>query len=502
MPPGIKTDDTASAAAPGWSDGSNVRFRLGRAQVIGGWERVTLSTIPGICRTVFAWTDNNAQQHLGLGQHNKLHVWKSGTLADITPTSGFTAGAIDGAGSAGYGTGTYGVGDYGEDSASDYFPLTWSLAAWGQKLLGSPRNQTLFEWSNNTASPAVAIANAPDNITHMLVSPQFQVFALGCNEETSGDFNPMCIRHSAARDNTAWTTSLASNGTHREYILPGGGRIVAGRVIGKYLLVWTNWGLFLGTYVGQVTKIWEFSRISDRCGLIGPNAAAVLNGVAYWISPDRQFWRYMLGGRPEPIPCPIREDFAENLAASQGDKIVASTVAEFSEVRWDYPDARDGYENSRYVAVAVEGPDAGSWYKGAEARTAMVDAGPTSYPCGVTYGGAIYWHEKGNSADGGQLSWFIESADIYLDEDRHFLVRGAWPDIAQQMGAVQLTLTTRAYPQGEGTTYGPYAMPPGEDRVDFLAEGLLFRVKFSGSSAPTSARLGRLLFDAKPRGRK
>ena len=148
---------------------------------------------------------------------------------------GFTPGAIDGAGSAElWHLGAYGTGGYGQPSTTDYFPLTWSFAAWGQNLLASPRNQTIFAWTNNTASKAVALANAPANVTHMLVAPLnggYQVFALGCNEEVSGVFNPSCIRHSSIRDNTEWSTS-ATGSTAREYVLTGGGRIVAGRMAG------------------------------------------------------------------------------------------------------------------------------------------------------------------------------------------------------------------------------------------------------------------------------
>jgi hypothetical protein len=501
VPPGLNSDDTAFASSPAWADCNNARFRLGRPQAAAGWESVIADLLGGVCRSVFVWTDNDNTLNMGFGTHQTLELYQGGALYDITPSSGFTAGQIDGTGTTGYGTGAYGIGGYGEPSATDYFPLTWSQAALGQTLIASPRNQTIFQWSNVTATPAAALSNAPDNVTYMIVARDF-VFALGCNEEVSGDFNPLCIRHSDVRGPNAWSTVATSSSTSREYVLPGGGRIVAGREIGRSILVWTNHSLYLGTYVGSINKIWQFDRVGDKCGLIGPNAAVVKGSTAYWVSTDRQFHTYTVGGSVTSIPCPIREAFADNLAASQGDKIVASTIAEYGEVRFDYPDARDGYENSRYLTVCVENPDAGEWSKGDEARTAMVDAGPSSYPCGTTYAGNIYWHEKGNSADGSSLSGFIETADIYLDEDRTTLTRGFWPDIAEQVGPWSLTLTSRTYPQGPTTTYGPYAMAPGEDKVDFKATGRLYRVKISWDSAPAGGRLGRLTFDVKLRGRK
>lgn len=584
LPPGLFGDDTTFAAEGRWANGSNVRFREGRPEVIKGWERLVSTPLTGVCRSVFPWTDNTGVLNIGFGTHAKLQVWKAGELADITPfgapnrlgsaplgvTSGsavvtvtdvahgyssglslkvfgasavggitpngtfaitvtdvdhytFTfgsnatstasgggtnvvvtpqsalaAGAIDGTGSAGYGTGGYGVGPYGQTSlTADYFPRTWSLDAWGQRLLASPRNGGLYEWANSTASRAVAVDSAPTQITHMLVAPLnggYQVFALGTEEEVSGAFNPMCIRHSSIRNNTVWSTTTAGS-TAREYILTGGGHIVAGRMIGPYMLVWTDSALFLGSFVGSLTQPWKFDRIAENCGLIGSNAAVVVGQRAYWMSPDRQFYAYSLGGQPAPIPCPIRTDIAENLAASQGDKVVASSNAEFSEVRFDYPDARDGYENSRYVALCLAGDDAGAWWGGTMARTAFVDSGPTPYPVGVAYDGSVYYHEKGKSDDGAAFAWHIETADQNLDPEWRMLVREVWPDFKSQDGAVTVTLTGRERPQGAEQTTVSQPMAPGDTKADLLATGRFFKLKFSGSSAPTGCRIGKPVFD-------
>ena len=502
LSPGLWGDDTTHAAEGRWADGSNVRFRLGLPQVIGGWESLTAERLTGVCRGVFPWTDNAGVLNIGFGTHSNLQVWRGGELFDVTPALGFTAGAVDGAGSAGYGTGAYGMGGYGLPSVTDYFPLTWSFGAWGQHLLASPRHQTIFAWTNDTAQKAQPLANAPANVTHMLVAPLnggYQVFALGCNEEVSGVFNPLCIRHSSIRKNTEWSTS-APGSTAREYVLTGGGRIVAGRMCGPYMLVWTGDALFLGSFVGALNQPWRFDRVGRNCGLIGPNAAVVVGQQAFWVSPDRQFYRYGLGGQPEAIPCPIRRDFAEELAASQGDKVFASSNSEFSEVRFDYPDRRDGYENSRYLALALSGPDAGAWHRGVMARTAFVDAGPSAYPIGVAFDGSVFFHEKGRSADGGRFEWFIESADAALDPERTFLVRELWPDFKDQVGPVTARLSARMTPQGPGQTVEAPPMAAGSAKADLLVSGRLFRVRFSGDSAPTACRIGKPVFDVAPCG--
>lgn len=502
LPPGLNGDDTRYAGGGRWADGSNVRFRLGRPETIGGWERLVSASLTGVCRAVFPWTDNAGVLNVAFGTHSRLQLWRSGALFDLTPAAGFATGAVDGAGSAGYGTGAFGVGGFGLSSVSDYFPLTWSFGAWGQQLLASPRNQSIFAWTNDTSQPAQALANAPANVTHMLIAPLdggYQVFALGCNEEVSGVFNPLCIRHSSIRNNTEWSTS-ANGSTAREYVLTGGGRIVAGRMCGPYMLVWTGDALFLGSFVGALNQPWRFERVGRNCGLIGPNAAVVVGQTAFWASPDRQFYRYAVGGQPEPLGCPIRSDFAEQLAASQGDKVVASSNSEFGEVRFDYPDRRDGYENSRFLAVAVEGADAGAWHRGIMARTAMIDAGPSAYPIGVSYDGAVFLHEKGRSADGASFPWFIETADTYLDPERTLLVRGVWPDFKNQQGPVTVSVTPRLHPQDEELPSASAVMAPDDPKADLLVSGRLFRVRFSGQSAPTRCRIGKPVFDVAPAG--
>jgi hypothetical protein len=421
----------------------------------------------------------------------------------VIPQATLPEGAIDGSGTLGFGSGPYGTGPWGETpETADFFPRTWSFGAWGQELLASPRGGGLYLWSNNTGAAAVCIGEAPARITYALVAPMnggYQAFALGTQQEADGVFNPMCIRHSAVRDLTTWNTDTST--TAREYVLTGGGRIVAGRMVGPYMLVWTSDALWIGTFVGDLTQPWRFDRIGRNCGLLGPNAAVVVGQTAYWVSPDLQFYSYGVGGAPAPIACPILTDFQTNLAPTQADKVVASSNAMFSEVRFDYPDSRDGYENSRYLALCVAGPDAGSWHRGIMGRSAMVDANPNLYPIGVTDGGAVYYHEKGHSADGDELGWYIETADQLMDPETRMLVRGLWPDFRDQIGPVTVTVKTRETPQGDEAITSASPMSPTDVKADLLTSGRLFRVRFEGQAAPSYVRLGRPIFDVAAAGK-
>lgn len=496
LPPGLIGDDTSATAAGRFYEADKTRFWRGQPQTIGGWERLTTTALTGVCRGVFVWTDNGGSLSIAFGTNSELQVWRDGDLATITPV-GLAAGAVDGTGGAGYGTGTYGTGDYSEPSLIDYYPRTWALAAWGENLLASPRGGTIYKWENVMATVAAEITNAPDQIQHMLVTPQRQIMALGCNEEVSTTFNPLCIRWCDIEDDTDWTTSPTNNAG--EYILAGGGRIVAGRVTAYGTFIWTDNALYLATYLGDPGQTYQFDEIGKNCGLIGPNAVTVVGQTAFWLAPDGQFYTCTLGGSPQPMVSPIGAEVFTHLTAAQKDKTYASSASTFAEIRWDYPDDRDGVENSRYVAVNTLD---GSWTRGVMVRTAMVDSGPGPHPVGVDYDGNVFWHERGQSADGAAFECVIETADQSISEEQLVFIRGCWPDFKNQVGTVNLTVITRMYPQGDETEHGPYAMTPGKEKVDFRATGRIARLRLSSNTGPTFWRLGKPSFDVAPAGQR
>lgn len=490
IPPGVVSDDTTFAATGRWADGNNMRPWRGSMQTIGGWSLLT-NGLSGRCRAVMPWTDNDGVLNIAFGTHTHLYVHVDGTLADITPAT-FTPGAQDGAGAPGYGAGPYGDGGYGESPIGSYFPLTWSLARWGEQLLACPRHQSIFLWANNPASVATRVANAPDNISYMLVTPERQVLAFGCNEELSDDYNPMCIRGCDLEDIDDWTTSPSNNAF--EHILEGSGRIVAAHQLGPYVAVWTDSALYLGEFIGATEQAWRFDRVADNCGLIGPNAKAVINQSAYWITPDGQIYVWSPGQPPMLAGCTIRNDFKDNLASGQYEKIVATTLGQYGEIWWFYPDSRDGLECSRYIALSTID---GTWFRGRIARSAASDSGPTQYPLFVTPDGSAYWHENGNSADGAPLSWMLRSADQYVEEgQRAVMIRAIYPDFEDQQGPVTLKLRTRQYPQGNSVREkGPYQLGTNRPKRDFRATGRVIQAEFSGSSSPAFVRFGKPSFD-------
>lgn len=489
LTPGLVSDDTTFSTVGLWEDGSNVRFWRGAPQTIGGWSTAFSDTLTGKCRGVHGWTDNSGQINIAFGTHTNLQVFAEGALFDITPVT-LPVGAEDTGPGTGYGAGPYNDGTYDTPSSSA-LARTWTFGNWGEGLLASPRGFGIYEWFNDTGADAVLNANAPENITCILVTPQRQVLAFGCNEEISGVFNPLCIRGSDLENRDDWTTAPSNNAF--EHILPGAGNIVAAKMLGPYVAVWTDSAVYIGQFVGQPGQAYRWDRVEDNCGLVSAGAVAIIDQRAYWIGTDYQFRVWSMGSVPQIIPCPIRNDMKDNIASDQAAKIAATTVSQFGEVWWFYPDNRDDGENSRYVALSTID---GSWFRGKMARTAAMDANVTQYPVMVDASGNVFYHELGKTANGGELSWFIKTADQYLGNgDTTFMMRGIWPDFEDQEGPVHLTIETRLYPQDESKTHGPYALAANRSKRDFRASARIASLKISGASSPSFARIGKPVFD-------
>lgn len=428
-----------------------------------------------------------------------------GDAVKIAPQNPFEPGQINGTGGRGYGTGAYGVGGYGQPSDTEYFPRTWSFGALGENLVCSPRGGTVYIWQNDVGEVAQPITNAPRQCTHMLVTPERIIMALGCNQEDGTGFNPRCIRHTDPRillddepGYEIWRTD--SDTLAREKILEGAGVLVAGRNAGYGNFILTDNECWDCRYVGSLDEVYSFSKLGEDCGLIGPNAIAVKNQRAFWWTLDYQFMTCALGGEPQSIENPLRDELEANLAPVQRNKIYAATISGRNECWFFYPDNRDGLENSRAVFFSTTD----GWFGKAKlARTAFIDAGPALYPLGVDAEGNVFWHERGQSADGEAIEWSLESAPQYIDSgEKLIFVRSFYPDFKGQQGAINLTVITREEAQSSPEEHGPFIITPTTDVVDLDVEARLISLRISGESAPAEFRLGTIIVEGRQAGRR
>lgn len=496
LPPGIFSDDTTFAQEGAYSDGSNVRFRLGRPETIGGvLNALNGGSLTGVCRNALAFLNANGALNQVFGTHEKLELSYQDALYDITPADLVPGNASSSGDGGGWGRGEWGRGTWGSPAATKY-ARTWALDSYGNHVVANPRGGTIYMWEADPNEPAVPIDNAPAVVSYALVTPERQILAFGCNEEVSGNFNPLCIRGSDIEDYTDWTTSSSNNAF--EHILEGGGRIVAARVVGSFVAVWTTEAVYLGQFIGAPGQAYRFDLVSDSCGLSAPNAIAILDQTAIWLGRDYQFRFWAVGaGVPQVLTCPIWRDFKDNVVSAQKEKIAGGTISQLGEAWFHYPDARDGTENSRYLAFSVSetSDQRAVWFKGQMPRTMHLDAGAIEFPIMADAAGNVWQHEapQGNTPDN-----FIRSAAQYIEEGgRRVMVRSFEPDFEEQQTDIALTLTVRDYPNGPEIEKGPYNLAPGARKKDFRASGRMMTATLASSGR---WRLGKPVLDAVPTG--
>jgi hypothetical protein len=83
--PGINKEGTEYSAGSSWFDSDKIRFRKGRPEKIGGWEKFSTSAFLGVSRSIHDWSSLAFTKYLGIGTHLKLYVTLGSEFKDITP---------------------------------------------------------------------------------------------------------------------------------------------------------------------------------------------------------------------------------------------------------------------------------------------------------------------------------------------------------------------------------------------------------------------------------
>jgi hypothetical protein len=475
--PGLDSDSTTFSAQGRWEDVNNVRFVSGSPEVIGPFKKFLSNSLIGVIVSMIAF-NRAGTVTLAYGTTSKLYVG----AGSVNPTDRSPAGL---------------------GSTIEH----WSFGEWGTTLLASPSGGKLYEQSG--ASIATEVTQAPNAITTMLVTPQRQVLALGCNEEGAGTFNGLCIRWCDLEDYTDWTTTPSNNAG--EHILEGPGTIVTGVMFGEYPIVLTTDALYMGQFLGDPGQTYRFERVAAIIGPVGQKACASLNGVLFWLGSDFSVWRWSPGGAPSRVPCPMSKLLRANRPASavQARLALMHSVSAFGEI-WLHI---TGGEFFNYCAFSVED---GTWFKGDLQRYAALDSGVVS---SVTSDGStlllaggpgnyVYEHEmtSGSGAEG-PSRWSMTSSDVSLDASaRRVMVRSYQQDWSTDSGdggvSHDLTLTVRSKLTETPIAKGPFPVGFIDTQYGIRCSGKIFTVSISGTASNGRPRLGKPLFDIVPLGER
>ncbi len=137
--PGINKEETDYSNEGGWVDGDKIRFRKGRVEKIGGWEKFSPSSIIGSARALHSWISLGGSKYVGIGTTNKYYIEEGGTYNDVTPIRKNTTNAATFAATNGSSTVT--VTDASHGAVSGDFVTFSSAVSLGGNVTAAVLNQ-------------------------------------------------------------------------------------------------------------------------------------------------------------------------------------------------------------------------------------------------------------------------------------------------------------------------------------------------------------------------
>ena len=421
---------------------------------------------------------------------------------------------------SGYGIGLYGEGLYGVPTGG--VPTTlrqWSMDNWGGTLVASPTNLGAYVWTPTTTGPnipigvgneALPITNAPPNNTGLFVSmPQRQLVCFGSNINTATSGtptwttqDPLLINFSDIEDYTTWTASASNQAG--SYRLPSGSRIISAIQSPLMALVWTDIELWAMTYL-QYPLVYGFNKIGIGCGSVSLRSPAKIGPSVYWMSQDGFFM--FDGNTVVPLRCTVWDQvFNPNVDTSLDlnyvQEVFSAPNSYFNEVSWFYPTVGSNGSVTNYVTYNVMDQ---VWYYGSLNRTAWTDQSALGAPIAAAGDtGYLDQHETSNDNDGEAMDSWAQTGWFKLSEGSNFMsLYRILPDFILSSGAtVLLTVYVVNYVGDTPTTFGPFPVTSTTDYVIIRGRGRYASIKVESQGLGSFWRLGKMLAQVQPAGRR
>ena len=159
--PGISKEGTDYTVDQGWTDSDKIRFRKGRPEKIGGWEKFSTNTYEGVGRSLYTWSSLGATKHTGLGTNLKFYITEGINFNDVTPLRATTS-AGDVTFSASNNDSTVTVTDVSHGAIVNDFVTFSGAASLTSVTFGSGLTSIGTSAFQNTALTSVTI---PDSVT-------------------------------------------------------------------------------------------------------------------------------------------------------------------------------------------------------------------------------------------------------------------------------------------------------------------------------------------------
>lgn len=336
------------------------------------------------------------------------------------------------------------------------------------------------------------IPEAPMASDSMFVDQRGIIF-LCSTYQVDGKFNPTCARSSGLDNDRQWVPD--SDNMASEYILTKGGRVVGGKASRGNVALWTDDAYYTGPYTAKAGGAYNFDLAGTGCGLMSPLSMAEQGAFLFWMTPSGRPYTVgfdLQGSRPVPIECPGQIYMTSSFAPAQNEKIFACANVEHNEVWFHYPSKGEAGTNLEVDRVAVLSVANGSWSFSELPRTAAVKSGVFQYPIMFGTDGHFYYHEKGETANGGALTAWIETAPFGAEDGGRLVAATRFiPDILDQVGNITFEISGQDWPRSAWRSIGPRTLTPTREEIPIRIMARRLKFRLTG----TKWRLGALSLD-------
>lgn len=468
------------------------------------WTQVASTTFT---QAVYAVRNSTAGLWIAGGENGAL-----ATSTDTEGDGGWTARTLGfgeedaaenahGAGGPGWGAGEWsepradGGGWSDPAAATEIYPRTWSLTQWGQYGIANARFGRIWEWRLDVGVSAQVVSGSPRRSNAVMVTPENVMVSLG-NDQT-GTFDPMLVSWSDVANNTTWDPQSGNYAGNQR--LSEGGLIISGRTSKTENLIWTDTALYSMKFrPGDSDIPYEFALAGRGCGLIGPNAAIMIDGSAFWLARNRNFYIYE-GSLPLQLaPNHILNWMYDRLQYVDWEEVHCASIVAKTEVWWWFP-TPESEDCSDYVCFNYVDK---TWVTGTMQRTAFIDRGIFDLPAAVDWSGQFWWHESGVDDGTAPMDAWVRTAPMDVDEgDRVIRVETIVPDFVLA-GAVKFKTYTRRFPMDvlrEGTFK---TVLPAARKTDLRVEGRQFAFEIRSDTLGADWRVGKLRIGVSPAGKR